>query len=128
MHSFAYKGVSVERGVLSMSRCQVGAERVIGDERLAWGILRALGNEYSRRILVATIREAMSAGELSLTLGIPIATVYRKINEMVESGVLVKERSRLTCKGKWVDLYRSSFKALTVVVDERGVFVSVERL
>lgn len=46
-----------------------------------------LGREYSVQILRATA-EPKSAPHLSDTLGIPVATCYRRINELVEVGLL----------------------------------------
>jgi predicted transcriptional regulator len=50
-------------------------------------VVEALGATYSLEILGAT-EEPTSAGELSDSLGIPIATCYRRINQLVSAGLL----------------------------------------
>lgn len=50
-------------------------------------VVEALGATYSIEILGAA-DEPTSAGELSDSLGIPIATCYRRINQLVSVGLL----------------------------------------
>lgn len=50
-------------------------------------ILAVLGKKYSTEILVAT-SEPRSAMELSTELDIPIATCYRRIEELTDHGLL----------------------------------------
>ena len=89
-------------------------------------ILKVVGDEYARKILMATIREAKSAAELSMQLGIPIATVYRKIGELLRQGLLIREKSRFTEKAKWVDLYRSTLRSIDIHLSEKGIIVKYQ--
>ena len=67
----------------------------------------ALSERNARRVLAGCVEEPRSAKELSVRLGMPLATVYRQIHRLLALALLVPERSVLTPDGKKVDLYRS---------------------
>ena len=89
-------------------------------------LLQALGNKYSADILEAT-DEPRSAQELSDELGIPIATCYRRIDELTEhnlldlhDNILSDDRRRIKVYRRNVDAVRVQFdETLTVDIDER---------
>jgi predicted transcriptional regulator len=90
-------------------------------------ILQTLGNKYSAEILDAT-DEPISAQELSDELGIPIATCYRRIDELTEhdllelhDNILSDDRRRIKVYRRSVDEVRVDFEEeLTVHVEERS--------
>lgn len=86
-------------------------------------VLQALADEYSLHIIIGTIEEAKSATDLSEEYDIPVATAYRRINDLVDDKLLAKERARLTDEGKWYDLYRSTVRSVDVHVDADGIEV-----
>lgn len=88
-------------------------------------ILGALADEYSRKILTATIEDPMSALELSKKYEIPITTVYRRIEELVEAGLLAAVKSGRTTDGKWYDLYRSLLKRIDVSFEKGDVRIDI---
>ena len=77
-------------------------------------ILAAIADEYSRKILHATIEAPMSASELTKRYEIPVTTVYRRIEELIEAGLIVSVKSGRTKEGKWFDVYRSLIKRIDV--------------
>ncbi|QLH79356.1 helix-turn-helix domain-containing protein [Halosimplex rubrum] len=89
-------------------------------------ILQTLGNKYSAEILDAT-DEPQSAQELSDELGIPIATCYRRIDELTEhdllelhDNILSDDRRRIKVYRRNVDTVHIDFEeSLTVEVEER---------
>ncbi len=89
-------------------------------------LLQALGNKYSPQILDAT-DEPRSAQELSEQLDVPIATCYRRIDELTEhdllelhDNVLSDERRRIKVYRRNVDSVRVQFEnSLSVEVEER---------
>src|SRR3972149_6489693 len=88
-------------------------------------ILAALSDEYSRKILTATIEVPMSALELSKKYEIPITTVYRRIEELVEAGLIAAVKSGRTTDGKWYDLYRSLLRRIDVSFEKGDVRIDV---
>jgi predicted ArsR family transcriptional regulator len=90
-------------------------------------LLQTLGNKYSAEILDAT-NEPRSAQELSDELDIPIATCYRRIDELTEhdllelhDNILSDDRRRIKVYRRNVDAVRVEFdEALTVNIEERS--------
>jgi predicted ArsR family transcriptional regulator len=90
-------------------------------------ILQTLGNKYSAEILDAT-DEPISAQDLSDELGIPIATCYRRIDELTEhdllelhDNILSDDRRRIKVYRRNVDEVRVDFDdELTVEIEERS--------
>ena len=90
-------------------------------------ILQTLGNKYSAEILDAT-DEPQSAQELSDELGIPIATCYRRIDELTEhnllelhDNILSDDRRRIKVYRRNVDTVQIDFEeSLTVDIEERS--------
>ncbi len=84
-----------------------------------------MADEYSRKILTATIQEPISALELSKKYEIPITTVYRRIDELVEAGLLAAVKSGRTTDGKWYDLYRSLLRRIDVSFESGDVRIEI---
>jgi len=87
-------------------------------------ILQTLGNKYSAEILDAT-DEPASAQELSDELGIPIATCYRRIDELTEHGLLELHDNILSDDRRRIKVYRRSVEEVRVGFDD-GLSVNVE--
>ncbi|MFB6281153.1 MAG: helix-turn-helix domain-containing protein [Haloferacaceae archaeon] len=88
-------------------------------------LVRTLGSKYSAEILGAT-NEPRSAQELSDRLDIPIATCYRRIEELTEAGLLALEDSVLSEERRRVDVYRREVNELVVSFGDSGYSVVVE--
>lgn len=88
-------------------------------------LVRTLGNKYSAEILGAT-NEPQSAQELSNRLDIPIATCYRRIEELTDAGLLALEDSVLSDERRRVDVYRREVNELIVSFGEGGFGVVVD--
>ncbi len=74
-------------------------------------------DDYSRRILLSAVAAPKTVEELSKENNIPLSTCYRRVHEMLEGGALVVERIVVTHVGKKYELYRSSFKGLSIKLD-----------
>jgi len=77
-------------------------------------ILDALGDSASRGILLMLNDAPRSAQELLQANRIPQSTLYRKIHDLEEIGLLGIQRTAITTDGKRVDLYRSLLEELRV--------------
>jgi hypothetical protein len=89
-------------------------------------LVRALADEYSRKILLVTIDRARSVEELSGAEQIPISTAYRRVNEMRDLGLLTVEKTIITDDGKKFELYRSSFRGIKLQLNQGEILVDVE--
>ncbi|ESS12376.1 MAG: putative transcriptional regulator [uncultured archaeon A07HR60] len=89
-------------------------------------LIEVLGTEYNVAILVAT-EEPKSAKQLSTELDVPIATCYRRIDQLEEAGLLELHDRPLSDERRRVKVYRRAVEnveidfngALNISVDER---------
>lgn len=89
-------------------------------------LVRTIGSKYSAEILGAA-NEPLSAQELSDRLDVPIATCYRRIEELTDAGLLSLEDSVLSEEHRRVDVYRRAVDEVTVSFGSGGYGVDVER-
>lgn len=87
--------------------------------------LHALGNEYNAEILGAT-DEARSAQALSDELDIPIATCYRRIEELEEADFLEHHGRILSDERRRVSVYRRAIDRVIVGFEDEQCSVRVE--
>ncbi len=80
-------------------------------------LLETLGNKYSAEILDAT-DEPRSAQELSEELEIPIATCYRRIEELTDHGLLELHDNVLSDDRRRIKVYRRNVDAVRVEFGE----------
>lgn len=80
-------------------------------------VLGALGGKYAARILAATDRPT-SAQTLSETLDVPIATCYRRIDDLEAAGLLVCEGEETSDRGRRTKVYRRTIDG--AVLDLEG--------
>ncbi|MFW6458253.1 MAG: ArsR/SmtB family transcription factor [Halodesulfurarchaeum sp.] len=76
-------------------------------------VLRVLGNKYNGDILRAT-HEPKSAQELSEELDIPIATAYRRIEELIDHDLLKLEGREFSEEGRRTKVYRRTVDEISV--------------
>jgi DNA-binding transcriptional ArsR family regulator len=83
-----------------------GTDSATGPEEHARSdLLRALSDSKSRTILQATADRPSTAAELSETLDLPLSTVYRKLDRLLEASLL-QETHRLSSSGRHPCQYR----------------------
>jgi len=87
-----------------------------------------LTEEYSAKILLATMGKPKSAFELSEKLGVPIAACYRKIKILEDSGLIFCVERRLTQAGKRISLYKSNVKNAHSVFERNKIRANIEMI
>lgn len=88
-------------------------------------VLHVLGNEYNPEILQAT-HQPMSAQDLSDELGVPIATCYRRIEELTDAELLELHDRPLSDEHRRINVYRRNVEEIRVQFDEEDCVVSVQ--
>jgi len=99
---------------------------IVNDEGAKQRILTALSDEYSFQILTATAQESLSALEISRRYEIPVTSVYRRIEELTDAGLIAVVRYARTLDGKWYELYRSLLVRVDVSFDGVDLRVDVK--
>jgi len=89
---------------------------------------KLLTEEYSAKILLATMGRPKSAFELSEKLGIPIAACYRKIRSLEDAGLLVCAERRLTQSGKRMSMYKARVMNAQIVFEKNKIRARLEMI
>ncbi len=75
-------------------------------------ILKAMSDEFSRRILSCVVSGGKCVQEISAETNIPLSTTYRRIDELRERCLVIRERIVLTGTGRRYSIYRSAFSGV----------------
>lgn len=89
--------------------------------------LDVLGDDCARTILVATSDGPKTAKELTKQTDSSSATVYRRINNLLESDLLA-ECVRFEENGSHTTAYEATIDSLCVQIDSNGIDVSFSRM
>jgi len=87
-------------------------------------LLAALGGKYAARILAAADRPK-SAQQLSDELDVPIATCYRRIDELEAAELLVCQGREPSRRGRRTNVYRRTIGGVTLGLDGDGPALDV---
>lgn len=88
--------------------------------------LGILGSKYINEILSRTSVKECSANELSSELNIPLATVYRKLKLLEESGLVENVKTIINVSGNEEKFYRCLISQATVNFHDGKLSVKVE--
>lgn len=88
-------------------------------------VLSTLGDKYTPEILRTTY-EPKSAQELSEELDIPIATSYRRVEELEEAGLLELEGKEFSDEGRQRKVYRRSVEEISVELGDGNIDVDYQ--
>ena len=89
-------------------------------------ILMALADKFSEKIMIRSVDEARTVEEISSSEGIPLSTCYRRMQALVDAGLVVVERIVITGCGKRYATYRSCYKSFRISADQQGIMVQVQ--
>lgn len=90
--------------------------------------LEILGSKYINSILSRTSVKECSASELSNELNIPLATVYRKLKLLEESGLVENVKTIINISGNEEKFYRCLISDATVNFHDGKLSVKVEMM
>ena len=86
-------------------------------------LVRSLLDRVLRRIVSSTMGDPKSMEEISKDSGVPASTCYLRVAELVQGGVLRRERQNFTWNRKGYALYRATVKTIIVQFDSGGLEV-----
>ena len=87
------------------------------------GILQIMADKYSRDLLRITQDTPKSAFKIAAETGIPISTVYRRIQKLQDVGI-VRVSGEINLEGKKHFLYQSKVKSISTRI--AGEFINIE--
>ena len=89
-------------------------------------VVKALSDEYSRKIVLSIISKSLSIEEISKQQHIPISTCYRRVHELQTYGIVKIDRTIIQEDGKKFVCYRASFKNASINLESGELKVDVE--
>lgn len=95
-----------------------------GDEDI---VFELLANKYSRTILSLTSMKECSASQLSQELGIPLATVYRKLKLMEIAGLLRHVKTIINLSGNEEKYYRCAIREATLRIQNGAISLEFKK-
>jgi predicted transcriptional regulator len=110
---------STASGVLPTSEQSADDEQTIVAERAVQQLLDTLDDADCRAILDATREEALTANEISEARDLPLSTTYRKIEFLIEAGLL-EERTRVRQSGGHASEYIRLVDDVVISLDTQG--------
>jgi predicted DNA-binding ArsR family transcriptional regulator len=96
----------------------------INDVEKVRAIVNALSDEYSRKIIAATVPKAKSPEQISEEQGIPVSTCYRRIHDLLTLSIIHVSRIDLA-NGKKSVLYKSAYKNILVKFESNELAVDL---
>lgn len=96
------------------------------DSRLIELMLKSLGDEDKKNIINAVIGEPKIISDILEISKIPQTSGYRKINSLIDDGILIPEGFVTTHDGKRVTKYRSIFENIVISLEKNKIVVKVQ--
>lgn len=128
---FGQGAVNIERKILGkivMIQETQNKEKnwiTIEDQCLAKLILESLGDEDKKNILNTVIDEPRIISDILEISKIPQTSGYRKINALIQNGMLIPHGFVTTHDGKKVTKYKSVFENIRIEIEKNKVSVAV---
>lgn len=97
----------------------------IEDPSLAKLILESFGDEDKKNILNVVLGESRIISEILEIAKIPQTSGYRKVNALIDNGLLAVNGYVTTHDGKKVSKYKSIFENVTINIEKNKVVVKV---
>ena len=97
----------------------------IEDPSLAKLILESFGDEDKKNILNTVLDEPRIISEILEIAKIPQTSGYRKVNTLIDKGLLIAQGHITTHDGKKVNKYKSIFENVTINIEKNKVVVKV---
>jgi hypothetical protein len=122
----------IEKQILEKIVILEGAQKsekkwvTLEDSRLVELILKSLGDEDKKSILNSVMADSRIISDILETCNIPQTSGYRKVNSLIQEGILVPHGFVETSDGKRVTKYKSVFDNISIEIEKNKVVVKVE--
>jgi predicted transcriptional regulator len=99
---------------------------IVNSHKLRQAILSTLADEEMVKILNCSMFRSIPVNNIIKECNIPHTTAYRKINWLLERGLLLVDKIEITPDGKKYSLVRSVLKSLVVKYESNKLIVDAE--
>ena len=98
----------------------------ITDTQLTGKILEAFGDEDKKRIISSVNEEPKIVYDILKESKIPQTSGYRKINSLIDNGILIIDGYMETKDGKKVNKYRTAFRNIHINIMKNEITVDIQ--
>lgn len=95
----------------------------IGEKSLMQFILETFVDPEKKKILNLTAEKTLTVPEILQICEVPTTSGYRKINSLIESGLLIKNHGGSLKKGRKIRKYRSIFEDVKISIDMNKISI-----
>ena len=96
------------------------------DSRLIELMLKSLGDEDKKNLIYAAIGEPRIISDMLEISNIPQTSGYRKVNALIDDGILVPQGYVTTHDGKRVTKYKAIFDNISISIEKNKISVKVQ--
>jgi len=96
------------------------------DSRLIELMLRSLGDDDKKNLINSAIGEPMIISDMLELSKIPQTSGYRKINALIDDGILIPQGYVTTHDGKRVTKYKAVFENISISIEKNKIVVKVQ--
>lgn len=96
------------------------------DSRLIELMLRSLGDDDKKNLINSAIGEPMIISDMLELSKIPQTSGYRKINALIDDGILIPQGYVTTHDGKRVTKYKAVFENISISIEKNKIIVKVQ--
>ena len=98
----------------------------VTEPSLTGRILEAFGDEDKKRIISAVNEEPKIVSQILKESEIPQTSGYRKINSLIENGILIIDGYNETKDGKKVNKYRTAFRNIQINIIKNDIIIGIQ--
>ena len=98
----------------------------ISEPSISQSILKAYSDDETSKILNASIGESWTILEMLEKLQIPQTSGYRKVNSLIEDGLLIKDGHEISASGRRTDKYKALFDNVEIDIKNNKVTVNIQ--
>ena len=95
------------------------------DSRLIELMLRSLGDDDKKNLINSAIGEPMIISDMLEISKIPQTSGYRKINALIDDGILIPQGYVTTHDGKKVTKYQAIFENVSISIEKNKIVVKI---
>ena len=96
------------------------------DSRLIELMLRSLGDDDKKNLINSAIGEPLIISDMLEISKIPQTSGYRKINALIDDGILIPQGYVTTPDGKRVTKYKAVFENISISIEKNKIVVKVQ--
>ena len=115
------------RSIIGLEKSEKKEEWItIQDQELSKTFLEMLGDEDKKTILGTVLNKSMIVADILKEAKMPQTSGYRKINSMIDGGILVANGFELSKDNKKIKKYETVFQNIKMDIQENAMIVKIQ--